>query len=211
MLTAVEDETAWYYTYDGNGSLIQSDPGTEVANGSTRYTYNTAGYLSKVENYTTEWQTESEMTYDGLGNRLEMTTYTDGEGNTMRYQLDNGQTLSAIGAESSTYYIYGLGAIDTLSESWSYILPDGAGSIRQLVDEEGAVHLSVSYTPWGDTMEIYGSGMLNLGYLGGVYDACTACKYRCQTNYKRCFLLAWLEAIVHRWIHSIFFLIKQIV
>ncbi|MBI9052079.1 MAG: hypothetical protein JEZ00_21875 [Anaerolineaceae bacterium] len=123
------------------------------------------------------------MTYDGLGNRLEMTTYSDGEGNTTRYQLDNGQTLSAIGTESSTFYLYGLGAIGTLNESWSYILSDGAGSTRQLVDEEGAVQLSVSYTPWGDTMEVYGSGMLNLGYLGGVYDAGTGLIYMGNGQY----------------------------
>ncbi|MBI9051626.1 MAG: hypothetical protein JEZ00_19540 [Anaerolineaceae bacterium] len=183
LLTAVEDETAWYYTYDGNGSLIQSDPGTSVANGSTRYTYNTAGYLTKVENFTTEWQTQSEMTYDGLGNRLEVTTYTDGEGSITRYQLDSGVTLAAIGSESSTYYLYGMGVIGTLGESWSYILSDGTGSTRQLVDEEGTVNLSVSYTPWGDTMEVYGSGMLNLGYLGGVYDAGTGLIYMGNGQY----------------------------
>ncbi len=183
LLTAIEGESAWYYSYDGNGSQIMSSPAETAANGATRYTYNTAGYLTKVENFTTEWQIQSEMTYDGLGNRLEMTTYSDGEGNTTRYQLDNGQTLSAIGAESSTFYLYGLGAIGTLNESWSYILSDGAGSMRQLVDEEGAVTLSVSYTPWGDTMEVYGSGMLNLGYLGGVYDAGTGLIYMGNGQY----------------------------
>ena len=183
LLTAVEDETVWQYSYDGNGSLIQTNPGTEVANGSIRYIYNTAGYLTKVENYTTEWQTQSEMTYDGLGNRLEVTTYSDGEGNTTRFVLDGGTELTAIGAESTTYYLYGLGAIGTLGESWSYILQDGAGSTRQLVDEEGAVNLSVSYTPWGDTMEVYGSGMLNLGYLGGVYDAGTGLIYMGNGQY----------------------------
>ncbi|MBI9051630.1 MAG: hypothetical protein JEZ00_19560 [Anaerolineaceae bacterium] len=55
--------------------------------------------------------------------------------------------------------------------------------MRQLVDEEGAVTLSVSYTPWGDTMEIYGSGMLNLGYLGGVYDPETGLIYMGNGQY----------------------------
>ena len=91
LLSATEGEIVWTYTYDGNGSLIESDPGTGVANGSTRYTYNTAGYLTKVENHDgVEWQTQSEMKYDGLGNRLEVTTYSDGEGNTIRYALDSG-------------------------------------------------------------------------------------------------------------------------
>ncbi len=191
LLTATDPSTttstgsgqAWQYTYDGNGSLLQSDPGAGAANGSTRYTYNTAGYLVKVETYATDWQTQSEMKYDGLGNRLEMTTYVDGTASTTRYQLDNGQTLAAIGAESSTFYLNGMGVIGTLGESWSYILQDGAGSTRQLVDTEGAVQLSISYTPWGDTLEVYGSGMLNLGYMGGVYDAGTGLIYMGNGQY----------------------------
>ena len=174
---------AWTYTYDGSGSLIESDPGAGAANGSTRYTYNTAGYLTKLETYTTEWQTQSEMKYDGLGNRLETTTYTDGVGNTTRYVLDSGATLAATGAESSTFYLNGMGVIGTFDESWSYILQDGAGSTRQLVDTEGAVQLSISYTPWGDTLEVYGSGMLNLGYMGGVYDAGTGLIYMGNGQY----------------------------
>jgi YD repeat-containing protein len=68
-----------------------------AANGSTRYTYNTAGYLLvRLETYTTDWQTQSEMKYDGLGNRLEMTNYVNGTPSTTHYQLDNGQTLATI-------------------------------------------------------------------------------------------------------------------
>ena len=184
LLSAVDSSTAWQYTYDGNGSLLQSDPGTGAANGSTGYTYNTAGYLVKLETHNgTDWQTQSEMKYDGLGNRLEMTTYSDGVGNTTRYVLDSGATLTAIGTESSTLYLYGRGVMGTFSESWSYILQDGAGSTRQLVDTEGAVQLSISYTPWGDTLELYGSGMLNLGYMGGVYDAGTGLIYMGNGQY----------------------------
>jgi hypothetical protein len=34
-------------------------------------------------------------------------------------------------------------------------------------------------------MEIYGSGMLNLGYLGGVYDVGTGLIYTCPRNERR--------------------------
>jgi YD repeat-containing protein len=37
----------WQYLYDGNGSLVQSMPGDSPANGASRYSYNTAGYLVK--------------------------------------------------------------------------------------------------------------------------------------------------------------------
>jgi hypothetical protein len=72
-------------------------------------------------------------------NRLEMTTYVDGTSSTTRYQLDNGQTLVAIAGETSTFYLYGRGVIGTFSAEWSYILQDGAGSMRQLAKPDGAV------------------------------------------------------------------------
>jgi RHS repeat-associated protein len=184
LLTANDATTEWHYTYDGNGSLIESDPGTSAANGSTRYTYNTAGYLVKLETHNgTDWQTQSEMKYDGLGNRLETTTYDGEEATTTRYVLDSGSTLTSIAGETSTFYLYGRGVIGTLGESWSYILQDGAGSTRQLATPDGAVTLSISYTPWGDTLEVYGSGMLNLGYMGGVYDAGTGLIYMGNGQY----------------------------
>jgi YD repeat-containing protein len=91
-----------------------SSPSQGEANGATRNTYNKAGYLVKVEGHDgTAWQTQAEMRYDGLGNRLEMTSYADGVGETIRYQLDNGQPLAAVGTESTSYYLYGRGVIGT--------------------------------------------------------------------------------------------------
>jgi hypothetical protein len=68
-----------------------------------------------------------------------MTTYVDGTPSTTRYQLDNGQTLAAIAGDSSTFTLYGRGVIGTFSAEWSYILQDGAGSMRQLAKPDGAV------------------------------------------------------------------------
>ena len=116
-------------------------------------------------------------------NRLEMTNYVDGTPSTTRYQLDNGQTLAAIAGENTTFYLYGRGVIGTFNMEWSYILQDGAGSMRQLAKPDGAVALSVSYTPWGDTLEVYGTGMLDIGYLGGVYDAGTGLIYMGNGQY----------------------------
>ncbi len=89
LLTAADGDITWYYSYDGNGNLVMSSPSQGETNGATRNTYNKAGYLVKVEGHDgTAWQTQSEMRYDGLGNRLEMTSYVDGVGETTRYQLD---------------------------------------------------------------------------------------------------------------------------
>jgi|GEM_PF-2063871 len=163
---------------DGNGSLILSTPGdpstgSGVANGAKRYTYNTAGFLLKVETYTNSWQTQAEMLYDGLGNRLEMTS----AGLTTQYELDGGRVLSADAAGNVTYYLYGLGPIGELTDAWSYSLPDGAGTPRQLTDAAGEVTFAVSYTPWGDTLETFGTGRFTQGYFGGMMDSATGLLY----------------------------------
>jgi YD repeat-containing protein len=176
---ATEGDTTWYYSYDNNGSLVMSSPSQGEANGATRNTYNKAGYLVKVEEHNgTTWQTQAEMRYDGLGNRLEMTSYNEGVGETIRYQLDNGQPLAAVGTESTSYYLYGRGVIGTKTANWGYVLQDGLGSTRQLATYEGVIAMSVAYTPWppalrfgdatrGDVLEYYGSGGIDFGYLGG--------------------------------------------
>ena len=184
LLTAAEGETTWYYTYNGNGSLVMSSPSQGEANGATRNTYNKAGYLVKVEEHNgTAWLTQSEMRYDGLGNRLEMTSYADGVGETIRYQLDNGQPLAAVGTVSTSYYLYGRGVIGTKTDSWAYVLQDGLGSTRQLATHEGVIAMSVAYTPWGDVLAYYGSGGIDFGYLGGMYDAGTGLLYMGNGRY----------------------------
>ena len=150
-------------SHNGNGSLIQTTPGEEVANGAKRYSYNTAGFLVKVETYSDEWQPQAEMAYDGLGraalpersegsNRLAMTGYADGQSVTTIYALDGRQTLLASAGELTTTYLYGLGVIGEQTDTWAYPLLDGANTARQMVNAEGKVTLTTSYTPWGDTL-----------------------------------------------------------
>ena len=107
-----------------------------------------------------------------------MTSYDEGVGETIRYQLDNGQPLAAVGTESTSFYLYGRGVIGTKTDSWAYVLQDGLGSTRQLATHEGVIAMSVAYTPWppplrfgdaprGDVLAYYGSGGIDFGYLGG--------------------------------------------
>ena len=95
------------------------------------------------------------MRYDGLGNRLAMTGYAGGQSVTTQYELDNGRVLTAKAGDPSTGsgqalttdYLYGLGPIGELTDSWSYSLPDGTNTQRQLTDASGAVTLTSSYNP----------------------------------------------------------------
>jgi hypothetical protein len=88
------------------------------------------------------------------------------------------------GTESTSFYLYGRGVIGTKTDTSplrsasgvlreGYVLQGGLGSTRQLATHEGVISMSVSYTPWGDTLEVYGSGGIDFGYLGGMYDDAT--------------------------------------
>jgi len=81
--------------------------------------------------YTTTWQPQAEMTYDGLGNRLGMTGYADGQSASTEYVLDGGKVLLATANTQTTAYLYGLGVIGSQTDAWSYLLSDGLTSSAQ--------------------------------------------------------------------------------
>ena len=89
----------------------------------------------RVETFESDWQTQAEMNYNALGQRLEM----DASGITSRYVMNGNQPLSATTGGNTTFYLYGLGPIGELTTNWSYSLPDGTGTSRQVTDASGAV------------------------------------------------------------------------
>jgi RHS repeat-associated protein len=174
LLTAAENGVTWQYHYDANGSLIETLPDGNATTGAKRYTYNAAGYLTQAEAHNgTDWETQAEMAYNGLGQRLGM----DAAGVIAHYVMDGNQQLTADSNGNTTYYLYGAGAIGEKTIDWAYSLPDGANTPRQLSDPTGDITLSACYTPWGDTLETYGTGNFNFGYFGGILDAATGLLY----------------------------------
>jgi len=117
------------------------------------------------------------MVYDGLGDRLSMTAWVGGESATTQYELEGGRVLTATAGELSTSYLYGMGPVAELTDSWAYSLPDGTNTQRQLTDSAGEVTLISSYTPWGDTLTSHGSGSFTNGYFGGIMDNATGLLY----------------------------------
>ncbi len=106
-----------------------------------------------------------------------MTGYAEGQSVTTRYELDNGRVLAATSADLTTTYLYGLGPIGELTDSWAYTLPDGSNAPRQLVDASSEITLVSSYTPWGDTLSVNGTGSFTWGYYGGIMDTATGLLY----------------------------------
>jgi len=123
------------------------------------------------------WTPQAQMAYDGLGQRLSMTGFADGQSLTAQYVLDGSRVLSADADGNLTTYLYGLGPIGQLTDVWAYGLPDGSGTQRQLVDPAGEITLAASYTPWGDALSVSGEGNFTYGYFGGVMGTATGLLY----------------------------------
>ena len=162
MTSAVSsDGRSFGYAYDANGSLLDD--------GSKTYVYDAANRLVAVENA----GVTSALSYNGLGQRMSMSA----EGITTQYVMSGNRPLSATSNGNTTTYLYGLGSIAEESNAWSYSLPDGTNTPRQLADASGDITLSARYTPWGDTLETYGDGGFTFGYFGGMMDAATGLLY----------------------------------
>jgi RHS repeat-associated protein len=174
LVTAAVDGTTWNYAYDANGSLTEVLPNGNPGNGAKRYTYNAAGNLVQVEAHNgSNWDIQAEMNYNGLGQRLSM----DAAGVIAYYVMDGGQQLTAESAGNTTFFLYGRGAIGEKTTGWNFSLPDGTNTPRQLTNALGEITLSSRYTPWGDSLELHGTGNFSFGYLGGVLDATTGLLY----------------------------------
>jgi RHS repeat-associated protein len=63
------------------------------------------------------------------------------------------------------------------SAQGNIVPPSGVNTPRQLADPDGDITLSTRYTPWGDTLDIYGTGNFSFGYFGGVIDVATGLLY----------------------------------
>jgi len=80
-----------------------------------------------------KWDRQAKMEYNGLGQRLSM----DAAGVIATYVLDGDRPLTAESGGNTTFYLYGLGAIGEETSAWSYSLPDGTNTPRQLSSLSG--------------------------------------------------------------------------
>ena len=101
----------------------------------------------------------------------------DAAGVIAHYVLDGDRHFTAEFGGNTTFDLYGLGGIGEKNTAWSYSLPDGTNTPRQLSDLSGEITLSARYTPWGDTLDTFGTSGFTFGYLGGVLDTATGLLY----------------------------------
>jgi hypothetical protein len=98
-------------------------------------------------------QTTSQLTpvYNGVGNRIGQTV----GGNTTYFALDVVGLPEVIYTSEGNSYLHLPGVIVAESEAGEvrYLLSDGLGSVRQAVDETGAVVVYNEYDPYGNPVQ----------------------------------------------------------
>lgn len=144
------------FVYDANGNLR--------ADATNQYFYDGANRLTQV----TDGVHETFYTYDGIGNRV-LQTY---QAVPTYYTLDVAGGLPEVILANRTRYLQVGGQIlaQTEAGNWQYIHSDHLGSVRHVTDEAGQVLWGQDYDPFGNLLEVYGSGTSDFGYTGEQED-----------------------------------------
>ena len=143
------------YQWDANGNLIN--------NGTTTYSFNAANQLVGLNKGTQSIVYK----YTGLGDRLQQIN----NGTTTNYTLDINSGLTQVLQDGTNTYLYGNGRISQVAATQTgYFLPDALGSVRQMVDQTGALSLAKSFDPYGNVISSSGAGQTIYGFDGEQQD-----------------------------------------
>ena len=152
------------YTYDYNYKLVGLTQGTDV------YTYTYNGFAE-----------HSERSARRRGDRIRQIV----NGVTTDYVLDINTGLAQVLQDGTNTYLYGVnrlrsvpslegeGEAQATATDTEYFLPDALGSVRNLSDENAALTLTQSYTPFGEVLESSGTGQTGYAFTGEMFDPIT--------------------------------------
>jgi hypothetical protein len=107
-----------------------------------------------------------QFTYNDDGDRVSQTI----NGVPTYYAFDPAglaQVLVATSGGQSKKYVPGLAQFN--ASGWTYQLPDGLGSVRQLTDPAGQISLIQNYDPFGNVLQQVGAASM-FGYTGEQAD-----------------------------------------
>ncbi len=154
------------YEWDQVGNLL--------SDGVNTYTYDAANRLKTLTNssatvsYTYRCNGESIGQFGCEGDRVSRTV----NGVTTNYVLDSASPLTQVLQDGTNTYIYGVDRIAQMNSTVpEYFLTDGLGSVRQLVDNNGAIVLAKNYDPYGTEVSAVGSGLSSYGFTGEMTDS----------------------------------------
>jgi len=182
---------SYAYTYDARGNRLSQT----VLTRTTVYTYDAANRLVNAGGQAYSWDNNGNLLNDGtraytydaanrlasvLGGGITTTFEYNGDGDRTAqvvggvrtdYLLDPTgltQVLAAATGGRSTFYLPGLAQYN--GSEWQYFLPDGLGSVRQVVDPARQVLLAQSFDPFGNAQKRSGPGRSAFGYTGEPVD-----------------------------------------
>ncbi len=133
--------------------------------------YYTSGRTNKVVLVEAESVTHTLVyTYNGDGVRV--ASAADGiETWYVQDMVGLPQVLVETAGGQTTLYLYGVSRLAQVQGSDAeWFLGDALGSVRQLVDDDGAVVLARDYDPYGQMVSADGTGSSGYGFTGEQYD-----------------------------------------
>ena len=157
------------YTWDDNGNLLDD--------GVNSYAYNSANRLATLTSpsasiqYAYRCNGLSSDQWSIIGCDSDRVSQTVNEVTT-NYVLDIASPLTQVLQDGTNTYVYGVDRIAQISGTTpEYFLTDSLGSVRQLADSTGAVILTKSYAPYGETISSAGGGVSIYQFTGEAHDA----------------------------------------
>lgn len=144
------------YTYDANGNLIH--------NGADSYVWNRANKLHSVGNHT--------YTYNGLGQRVMQTVNSLATQYLLDVQPGLEKVIRATNGTNNDRYVHDPlhGIQQHVNGNTHWLLKDGLGSVREVVDNTLSATYSVDRDPYGNVIASVGSNATPFGYTGEMLD-----------------------------------------
>ncbi len=146
------------YAYDANGNL-------STINGAVAYTWDRANRLLSHGG--------SAYTYNGVGHRLSQTIGINVTQYLQDVQPSLSKLLSATTGANTTRYVHdgmGIHSQENPDGTWNYMLLDGLGSVRGLIDASPNVLGTRQYDPYGNVWNTTGSANTPFDYIGQLKD-----------------------------------------
>ena len=90
-----------------------------------------------------------------------------------RKQHADEQTQALTSSETITHYVHGPRGIHAQQQDdeWKWMIQDGLGNVRSVVDNDFAVHQSTVYDPYGNPVGLTGTQQMIYGYTGEPVDS----------------------------------------
>ncbi|MEJ5312591.1 MAG: RHS repeat-associated core domain-containing protein [Anaerolineae bacterium] len=167
------DTAVHTYVYDAANRLTNADGvvhtwdnrGNLLADGTFTYTYSAAGRMVRAENLTATLV----YTYNADGLRVAQAQSVSSVQSVDTFTWDWATPVPEMLSDGESLYLIGY---DTLGwqngVTWTFVLPDALGSVRQETDGAGVVTATREWSPYGEEL---GGAQGGVGFTGEWFDA----------------------------------------